>query len=79
MIQLNIHDAKTNLSKYLNDLTEDEPILLCKRNVPIAKIVGLNKKALKKRAIGLAKGDFIVPDDFFEPLPDDVLKGFEGL
>jgi len=79
MIQLNIHDAKTNLSKYLNDLTEDEPILLCKRNVPIAKIVGLNKKALKKRAIGLAKGDFIVPDDFFESLPDDVLKAFEGL
>ncbi len=78
MIQLNIHDAKTNLSKYLNDLTEDEPILLCKRNVPIAKIVGLNKKALKKRAIGLAKGDFIVPDDFLEPLPDDILKGFEG-
>jgi len=78
MIQLNIHDAKTNLSKYLKELTEDEPILLCKRNVPIAKIVGLKSRPTKKRAIGLAKGDFIVPDDFFDPLPDDVLAGFEG-
>ena len=78
MIQLNIHEAKTHLSKYLQDLTEDEPILLCKRNVPIAKIIGLKKKPIKKRAIGLAKGDFIPPDDFNDPLPDDVLSGFEG-
>jgi len=63
MIQLNIHD---------------EPILLCKRNIPIAKIVGLKSKSTKKRAIGLAKGDFVVPDDFFDPLPDEMLAAFEG-
>ena len=78
MIQLNIHDAKTNLSKYLKDLTEDEPILLCKRNVPIAKIVCLKSKSIKKRVVGLAKGDFVVPDDFSDPLPDEMLAAFEG-
>ena len=78
MIQLNIHEAKTNLSKYLKDLTADEPILLCKRNVPVAKIVGLKSKSAKKRVIGLAKGDFIVPDDFSDPLPDEMLAAFEG-
>lgn len=78
MIQLNIHEAKTNLSRYLKDLSEDEPILLCKRNVPVAKIVGLKSKSIKKRKIGLAKGDFVVPDDFFDPLPDDMLSAFEG-
>jgi prevent-host-death family protein len=78
MIQLNIHEAKTNLSKYLKELTDDEPILLCKRNMPVAKIVGLKSKAAKKRAIGLAKGDFVVPDDFLDALPDDILAGFEG-
>lgn len=78
MIQLNIHEAKTNLSKYLKDLSEDEPILLCKRNVPIAKIVGLKTKSKKKRVIGLAKGDFVVPDDFSDPLPDDLVAAFEG-
>ena len=35
-------------------------------------------KAKKKRPIGLAKGQFTVPDCFFEPLPDDVIKAFEG-
>jgi antitoxin (DNA-binding transcriptional repressor) of toxin-antitoxin stability system len=78
MIHLNIHEAKTHLSKYLQDLTEDEPILLCKRNIPVAKIVGLNKKPLKKRVIGLAKGEFVVPDDINNPLPDEVLDSFEG-
>ncbi len=78
MIQLNIHDAKTHLSKYLKNLTEEETILLCKRNIPIAKIVGLKSKSTKKRKIGLAKGDFVVPDDFSDPLPDDLLAAFEG-
>ena len=78
MIQLNIHEAKTHLSKYLKDLTEEEPILLCKRDVPIAKIVGIKKKSLNKRAIGLAKGDFVVPDDFLDVLPNELLAGFEG-
>ncbi len=35
-------------------------------------------KAKKKRPIGLAKGQFTVPPSFFEPLPDDVIKAFEG-
>ena len=78
MIQLNIHEAKTHLSKYLHALTEGESILLCKRNIPIAKIIGLKKKSNTKRPIGLAKGEFSVPKSFFEPLPDDILDAFEG-
>lgn len=78
MIRLNIHEAKTHLSKYLQGLTEGESILLCKRNIPIAKIIGLKKRSNKKRPIGLAKGDFNVPKSFFEPLPDDILSAFEG-
>lgn len=35
-------------------------------------------KAKKKRPIGLAKGQFTVPTSFFEPLPDDLIKAFEG-
>lgn len=78
MIQLNIHEAKTNLSKYLKEITEDKPILLCKRNVPVAKIVVLKEKSSLERQIGLAKGEFTVPDEFFDALPDDILAGFEG-
>jgi antitoxin (DNA-binding transcriptional repressor) of toxin-antitoxin stability system len=38
MIKLNIHEAKTHLSRYLSRLAKGETITLCKRNVPIAEI-----------------------------------------
>ena len=44
MIKLNIHEAKTHLSKYLLKLEKGEKILLCKRNIPIAEIIPLPKE-----------------------------------
>lgn len=78
MIKLNIHEAKTNLSKYLDRLAKGEKILLCRRNVPIAEIRPLPPKTGSIRPIGLAKGQFEVPESFFEPLPDDFLDAFNG-
>ncbi len=78
MIRLNIHEAKTHLSRYLGQLAEGETIILCKRNVPIAEIRPLPARRLKKRPIGLEKGKFEIPPAFFEPLPDDILEAFYG-
>ena len=78
MIKLNIHEAKTHLSRYLRLLARGETILLCKRNVPIAEIRPLSSGRKTKRPIGLAKGKFKVPPEFFEPLPPDVLASFYG-
>ena len=78
MIKLNIHEAKTHLSKYLAKLKTGEPILLCKRNHPVAEITALPKTPVHPRPIGLAKGQFSVPRSFFEPLPDELLHAFEG-
>jgi antitoxin (DNA-binding transcriptional repressor) of toxin-antitoxin stability system len=78
MIRLNIHDAKTHLSRYLDRLAEGEVIVLCKRNVPIAEIRGLPARRTSPRPIGLAKGMFEVPESFFDPLPEEVLGAFEG-
>ena len=71
MIRLNIHEAKTHLSRYLAKLREGECIILCRRNVPIAEIRSLARKKYKPR-IGVFKGQFTVPDSFFEPLPEEV-------
>lgn len=76
MKQANIHDAKTNLSRYLAELAPGETLLLCNRNQPVAELKLLRKKAPRKPRIGAAKGEFSVPDSFFEPLPDDILKAF---
>lgn len=78
MIRLNIHEAKTHLSRHLKDLKEGEVIVLCKRNVPIAEIRPLTQRPEGQRPIGLAAGTFQVPSSFFDPLPDDLLDAFDG-
>jgi len=75
--RVNIHDAKTNLSRYLAELRSGQTLVLCNRNQPVAEIRSLRKKVRKPR-IGAAKGEFVVPDSFFDPLPDELLKAFRG-
>ena len=78
MKRVNIHDAKTNLSRYLAELTPGEALVLCNRNRPVAELRSLRKKGTRKPRIGAARGQFVVPDSFFEPLPDEILKAFSG-
>ena len=76
--QVNIHDAKTNLSRYLTELAPGEARVICNRNQPVAELRSLRAKAVRKPRIGAARGQFVVPDSFFEPLPDEILKAFGG-
>ncbi len=78
MLSINIHEAKTQLSKYLAALQPGERIVICKRNVPIAELRALPQASGEPRPIGLAKGMFSVPERFFESLPEDALKDFEN-
>ena len=78
MIRLNIHEAKTHLSKYLARLKKGEVIVLCRRNVPIAEIRLLQNQAKQQRPIGLARGRFEVPPEFYEPLPEELQRAWNG-
>lgn len=78
MMRLNIHQAKTHLSHYMNKVEAGETFLICRRNVPIAEVRPLPKQRKSKRPMGLGKGTAIVPPEFFDPLPDDLLDLFEG-
>lgn len=78
MIKLNVHEAKTHLSRYLERLERGETILLCKRNIPIAEIRPLPRQRKNKRPIGLAKGKFKVSPSFFEPLPAELIDAFHA-
>lgn len=77
MKRVNIHSAKTHLSRYLAELKPGDSLVLCNRNQPVAELRPLSRK-LRKPRVGVAKGDFTVPDRFFEPLPADVLRTFRG-
>ncbi len=78
MIRLNIHEAKTHLSRYLAKLKKGETIILCRRNEPIAEIRPLPSPPSRKRSVGLATGRLTVPKEFFEPLPDELIQAFHG-
>ena len=78
MTKVNVHQAKTHLSKYLALLDKGETIVLCKRNVPVAEIRPLPRPRQGKRPIGLAKKSLKIPKSFFKPLPDEILDAFEG-
>ena len=79
MIRINIHDAKAHLSRHLARVEkEGVTIVICRRNVPIAEIRALTPRPEKLREIGPLKGEFEVPESFFEPLPDDLVGAFRG-
>ena len=77
MIKVNLADAKARLSQYLDSVERGETVILCRRNVPIAEIRPLPQPPTEPRPIG-TNPDFVVPDSFFEPLPEDLLDAFEG-
>lgn len=76
MRTINIHEAKTHLSRLVEDAAAGEEIILAKAGRPLARLVPLGMgKAVQ---FGLLKSTLVIPDDFDAPLPDSVLVGFEG-
>ena len=74
---MNIHDAKTRLSKLIERVEAGEEIVIARAGFPVARLVGL-KAGRARRRLGLLDGKFRVPDDFNRPLPASLLKEFEG-
>ena len=70
-MEVNIHEAKTHLSKLLERVALGEEVIIAKAGKPVAKLVSISTKP-KKRIIGSAKGEFVVPDDFDDPLPKEI-------
>lgn len=68
-MEVNIHEAKTHLSKLLARAASGEEVIIAKAGIPVAKLVPL-KKTPKKRVFGSAKGDFTVPGNFNDPDPE---------
>lgn len=76
METINIHEAKTHLSRLVEAVAAGAEIVIAKNGVPRAKLVSLGKSAPLK--FGVLKGKIRYPDDFDAPLPDAVLGLFEG-
>lgn len=73
---VNIHEAKTHLSKLIERVRLGEEIVIAKAGEPVARLVP--EKPRKPREPGSAKGQIWIADNFDDPLPDDLLDLFEG-
>ena len=74
---VNVHDAKTHLSKLLERVEKGEEIVLARAGKPVARLVPI-EPAKRKLRPGLMKGRMRIAADFDAPLPDDLLELFEG-
>lgn len=73
---INIHEAKTHLSRLVEDAAAGQEIIIAKHGRPVAKLVAITFSSAPR--IGALKGKLNIPTDFDAPLPDDVLATFEG-
>ncbi len=75
--QINIHEAKTHLSKLLQRVVAGEEIVIAKAGKPLAKIVPIEQRKSTRKP-GSAKGQVWMAPDFNAPLPAEILDAFEG-
>ena len=80
MAKLNIHEAKTHLSAWLDRLErgDEEVVVICRRNEPIAELRALPRRRKTKRPMFRRDPHFALAATFFEPLPDEIVAAFEG-
>jgi prevent-host-death family protein len=75
MKTINVHEAKTHLSRLLESVEEGEEVIIARAGKPIAKLVPLKSKP---RRPGGLKGKIRIHPNFDAPLPDDVAAAFDG-
>jgi prevent-host-death family protein len=72
MTEVNIHEAKTHLSRLLIQVVAGEEIVISRAGKPVARLVPY-QKPVRKRVLGRGAGQMAVAEDFDAPLPKDIL------
>ena len=75
MQTVNIHAAKTQLSRLVDEAASGREVVIARAGKPVARLVPLATAG--RRVLGRLAGTFAVPADFDAPLPEDVLDAFE--
>ena len=76
MVIVNVHEAKTNLSRLLKRAEAGEDVIIARNGKPIARLTPVQQRG--ERQPGSMEGLFTVPDSFFDPLPEEELALWEG-
>ncbi len=76
--QMSLDEIERDLPDFLRRIEAGETLIILKSGKPLAEIKPLGHPASKVRPYGLCEGDFVVPEDFDSPLPDNIIREFEG-
>jgi prevent-host-death family protein len=74
---VNVHAAKTQLSRLLDAAAAGEEVIIARAGKPVARLVPI-AEAKPRRRLGTLTGKLTVPDNFDDPLPEDIVDAFEG-
>ena len=77
MLNVPVNEFKKKIEFYLKQIKKGETFIIKEEEKSIAKIAPINSGNDKKRPMGLAKNDFIVPNDFDTHLPSEIQNLFE--
>ncbi len=77
MDRINIHEAKSTLSRLIERVNQGEEIVISKAGKPVARLVPYSQPNAKRK-LGLMKGKIQLGKDFDAPLPTHVIEDFEG-
>ena len=72
---VNVHEAKTHLSRLLERVAAGEEVTIAKAGRPVARLVPI--ATARRRQLGFDEGRVTIADDFDAPLPDEILADFE--
>lgn len=78
METVNIHDCQTNFLQLLSRVQLGEEIIISNGEIAIAKLVPIPPSSNRRASLGQDRGKFIVPEDFNEALPEEIMAAFEG-
>lgn len=78
MTAVNIYQAKTQLSKLIEQAAGGQDVIIARGGKPVARLTQLQAEAPRKIQFGLLKGKVKIARDFDAPMPDEVLGQFEG-
>lgn len=70
-MEVDVHQAKNYLFQFLERALLGEEVIIIKAGRPVAKLIPVEAKP-KSRWLGSAKGEFVVPDNFNDPLPKEI-------
>jgi prevent-host-death family protein len=77
MRMVNIHAAKTNLSRLINEVAAGEEIVIAKAGKPVARLLPFEPKR-EPRKPDLLKGKIWIAENFDDPLPEEIMAAFRG-